>query len=57
MHRLQPVAGIRQRAVHDGRERVSEITLFERVAQHDFVDLGRFFRRNQSFSHGDGLNF
>ena len=55
VHRLQAVAGVRQRAVHDGRERVGEIALLQRVAQHDLVDLGRF-RRNQSFSHGDGLN-
>ena len=33
MHRLQPVARIRQRAVHDGRERVGEIALFQRLAQ------------------------
>ena len=56
MHRLQAVAGVRQRAVHDGRERISEVALLERVAQHDLVDFGRLFRRNQSFSHGDGLN-
>ena len=45
MHRLQPVAGVRQRAVHDGRQRVSEIALFQRIAQHDLVNFGRFFRR------------
>ena len=45
MHRLQAVAGIRQRAMHDGRERVSEIALFQRIAQHDLVNFGRFFRR------------
>ena len=37
MHRLQAVAGVRQRAMHDGRERVGEIALLERVAQHDLV--------------------
>ena len=56
MHRLQAVAGVRQRAVHDGRERVSEIALFQRIAQHHLVDFRRL-RRNQSFSHGEGLNF
>jgi len=55
VHRLQPVAGVRQRAVHDGRERVSEIALLERIAQHHLVDLSRL-RRNQSFSHGEELN-
>ena len=33
--RLQPVARIRQRAAHDGRERIGEIALLERVAQVD----------------------
>ena len=51
MHRLQAVAGIRQRAVHDGRERVSEVALLQRVAQHDLVDFGRLFGRKLSFSH------
>ncbi len=55
MHRLQPVAGVRQRTVHDGRERVLEIALLERVAQHDLVDFRRL-RWNQSFSHGEELN-
>ena len=45
VHRLQPVAGVRQRAMHDGRERIGEIALFQRIAQHDLVDFGRFFRR------------
>ncbi len=30
MDRLQPVAHVRQRAVHDGRQRIGEIALFER---------------------------
>jgi hypothetical protein len=42
--------------MHDGRERISEIALFQRIAQHHLVNFGRFFRRNQSFSHRDGLN-
>ncbi len=45
MHRLQAVAGIRQRAVHNGRERVSEIALFQRIAQRDVVDFRRLFWR------------
>ena len=31
MDRLQAVAGVRQRPVHDGRERVGEIALLERL--------------------------
>ena len=50
MHRLQAVAGIRQRAMHDGRKRVGEVTLLERIAQHDLMDFSRF-RRNQPFPH------
>jgi len=37
--------------VHDGRERVSEVALFQRVAQHDLVDFRRLFWRYLSFSH------
>ena len=40
MHRLQPVARVRQRPAHDGRQRIGEIALFERVAQID-VDRRR----------------
>ena len=40
MDRLQAVARIRQRAVHDGGERIGEIALFERVAQGDLLDVG-----------------
>ena len=56
VHRLEAVAGVGQRAVHDGRERIGEIALFQRLAQLNLVNLRRF-RRNQSFSHGEGLNF
>ena len=45
VHRLQPVAGVRQGTVHDGRERVGEIALFQRIAQHDLLDFRRLFRR------------
>ena len=56
VHRLQAVAGVRQRAVHDGRKRVRKIALFQRIAQHDLVDLGRF-RRSGLLSHGSRLDF
>ena len=56
VHRLQPVAGVRQGAVHDGRERIGEIALFQRIAQHHLVDFGRLFRRRYSFSHGEPLD-
>ncbi|OIQ68503.1 hypothetical protein GALL_499030 [mine drainage metagenome] len=55
VHRFQPVAGVRQRTVHDGREGIGEIALLERVAQHDLVNFGRI-GWNQSFSHGEGLS-
>ncbi len=44
VHRLQPVARIRQRPVHDGGERVGEIALFQRLAQRDRLDVRRFGR-------------
>ena len=53
VHRLEPVARIRQRAVHDGGERVCEIALFQRIAQRDLFDrTARRRRRNQLFAHG-----
>ena len=56
MHRLQPVAHVRQRAVHDGGERIGEIALLERRPEIDRDDLAAravlaTFRRNHSFSH------
>ena len=54
MHRLQPVAGVGQRAAHDGRERIGEIALFERVAQVD-VDRRRGRRRGRWGGSGHGL--
>ncbi len=54
VHRLEPVARVRQRAVHDGGKRVGEIALFQRVAQRDFLDVGRF-GRNQPFAHGGSV--
>ena len=35
VHRLEPVAGVGKRAAHDGRERIGEIALLERLAQVD----------------------
>src|SRR5436190_17012819 len=37
MDGLEPVARIRKRAMHDGRERISEITLLKRLAQRNLV--------------------
>ncbi len=39
MHGLQPVARVRQRAAHDGGERIGEVALLERLAQVDFDRL------------------
>ncbi len=50
MHRLEAVARVRQRPVHDGRQRVGEIALFQRIAQRHFMDVGRF-RRNECLTH------
>ena len=41
MHRLQPIAHIRQRARHDRRQRVGEIALAEGVGEIDVADLAR----------------
>ena len=38
MHRLQPVAHIRQRARHDRRQRIGQIALAERVGEVDVAD-------------------
>ena len=37
VHRLEPVARVRQRAVHDGRQGIGEIALLKRLAQRDFL--------------------
>ena len=39
--RLQAVAHIGQRPVHDGGQRIGEIALFERIAQVDRFDVLR----------------
>ena len=49
MHRLQPVADVGQRAMHDCRQRVGEVTLFQRLAQVDRLDAARW---NQILAHG-----
>ena len=52
VHRLEPVARVGQRAVHDGGERIGEIALLERLAQRDILDVARR-RGNQLLAHGD----
>ena len=47
VHRLEPVARVRQRAVHDGGQRIGEIALLQRLAQRDLFDLA-LFGGNQS---------
>ena len=55
MHRLQPVARIRQRAMHDGGERIGQIALLERLAQRDLLHAIRFGGRRTGFLAHDGL--
>src|SRR5664280_2057720 len=50
VHRLEPVARVGQRAIHDGGERIGEIALFQRPAQRDLFDLA-LLGGNQSFAH------
>ena len=50
MHRLQPVARIGQRAMHDGGKRVGEVALLERLAQGDFLHIAAV-GGNQLFAH------
>jgi hypothetical protein len=50
MHRLEAIARVRQRPVHDGRQRIGEVALLERFAQCDLLDLGGF-GWNQSLAH------
>src|SRR3546814_3239084 len=55
MNRLQSVAYIRQRPVHDGRQRIGEVALFKRGLQIDRQDLIAVFaarRRIKILSHG-----
>jgi uncharacterized membrane protein YecN with MAPEG domain len=55
MHRLQAVAHIGQRAVHDGRQRIGQIALLERLFQVDALNVIAAAGRYQAFSHGAGL--
>jgi hypothetical protein len=51
MDGFQAVPRVRKRAVHDGRERISEITLFKRLAQRDLVHRTRL-GGNRLLIHG-----
>jgi len=52
MNRLEPVARIRQRAMHDRGECVGEIALLERVAQRNILDIAAAWRwGNQLLTH------
>ncbi len=44
MDRLQTIAHIGRGPVHDGRERIGEIALFQRFAQIDGFDVFRALR-------------
>ena len=47
VHRLQPVAHIGQRTVHDGGQRIGQVALFQRFLEVDLLDvLGAFGRGN-----------
>ena len=54
VHRLEAVARVGQRAVHDGRQRVGEVALLERLAQRDVLDLA-LLGGNHFSSHGGVL--
>ena len=49
MHGLQAVAHVGQRALHDGRERVGQVALFQRLAQIDGLDRPLRIRRRRLF--------
>ena len=51
MHGLEAVARIGQRATRDGRERVCEIALLERVPQRNLFDVA-VGGGNQLLAHG-----
>ena len=51
MHRLEPVAGIRQRTARDGGQRVLEIALLKRGTQRNIFDVTARRRGNQLFAH------
>ena len=54
VHRLEAVARIRQRAIHDGRQGVGEIALLERLPQRNLFDRA-LVGGNQSFTHDVGV--
>ncbi len=54
VHGLQAVAHIRQRAVHDGGQRVREVALFQRILQLHGLDRARA-RQNWFLAHCRGL--
>ena len=54
MDRLEAVARIRQRAMHDGGQRIGEIALLERLAQRDFLHIAAR-RGNQLLAHAAWL--
>ncbi len=56
VHGLEPVAHVGERAVHDGRERVGEVALLERLAQVHRLDRPKRIRwRCDASSHGSRL--
>ena len=54
VHGLQAVAHVGQRAVHDGRQRVRQVALFQRVLEVDRLDAAGA-GQNRFFGHGNGL--
>jgi hypothetical protein len=55
VHRLQTVANVGQRAVHDGRQRIGQIALFKRcleINRDDVVAAVAVGRWCQIFAHG-----
>ena len=53
--RLQPVAHVGQRPVHDGGERIGEIAFLERVLEVDGLDGSLAGGRNRLLGHGPWL--
>ena len=41
VNRFQPIARIGERAMHDGRQRIVEIPLLQRLAERDLLHVGR----------------
>ena len=51
MHRLQPVAHIRQRARHDGRQGIGQVALLERLPEWHRLDGGERNDVGAAFGH------